>query len=132
MLSKIFNHFSLNTVFSLLFYRAKSDLSDILNQPFVRVVKFLNLLLWRSLIEELDGIGVPINKTLTNLVKMYSEEEVKEAIALLKIRKRDKHIPNPGGYFTSALKGNWAGSNLDSEEDTGCNRSFPPKKAEEN
>ena len=38
------------------------------------------------------------------------------AIALFKIRKRDKHIPNPGGYFTAALKGNWKSSNLESGE----------------
>ncbi|VEP16091.1 conserved hypothetical protein [Hyella patelloides LEGE 07179] len=65
----------------------------------------------KSLVEELDSIGVPINKTLINLVKMYSEEEVKSAIALVKIRKREKHIPNLGGYFTAAVKGNWASSN---------------------
>ena len=116
MLSKISNDFSLNTVFSPLFYEAKFDLYGILTLTFVRVVKFLNLFSWRSLIKELDGIGVPINKTLVSLVKMYSEEEVKEAIALVKIRKREKHIPNPAGYFTSALKGNWASSVAVAEE----------------
>ena len=74
---------------------------------------------WKSLIDELDGIGVPINKTLVSLVKMYSEEEVGRAITLLKVRKQEKHIPNLAGYFTAALKGNWAGSNLGSGEDKG-------------
>ncbi|VEP17880.1 conserved hypothetical protein [Hyella patelloides LEGE 07179] len=66
---------------------------------------------WKSLIEELDSLGVPVNKTLINLVKMYEEEQVKNAIALLKMRKREKHIPNMAGYFTTALKGGWASSN---------------------
>ena len=35
---------------------------------------------WRSLVEELDSLGVQINKTLISLVKIYSEEEVKGAI----------------------------------------------------
>ena len=35
---------------------------------------------WKSLIDDLDSVGVPINKTLVSLVKMYSEEEVKSAI----------------------------------------------------
>ena len=30
---------------------------------------------------------------------MYSEEEVRAAIALLRIRKQEKHIPNLAGYF---------------------------------
>ncbi|HHP7231644.1 MAG TPA: hypothetical protein ACFCUY_12400 [Xenococcaceae cyanobacterium] len=73
---------------------------------------------WKSLTEELDSIGVPINKTLIGLVKIYSEEEVRGAIALLKLRKREKQIPNPGGYFTAALKGDWASSTGVSEENT--------------
>ena len=71
---------------------------------------------WRSLIEELDRIGVPINKTLVSLVKMYSEEEVEGAIALLKLRKREKHIPNLAGYFTAALKGGWGNYSLVAED----------------
>jgi hypothetical protein len=71
---------------------------------------------WRSrrdplcgaLIEELDSLGVQVNKTLVSLVKMYSEEEVRKAIALLKIRKKEKFIPNMAGYFTAALKGGWS------------------------
>lgn len=50
---------------------------------------------------------------------MYSEDEVRSAISLLKIRKREKFIPNLAGYFTAALKGNWTGLNLESREDIG-------------
>ena len=60
----------------------------------------------------LDSTGIPINKTVTNLLKLYPKEKVESAIALLKVRKREKHIPNPSGYFVSALKGDWAGQNL--------------------
>ena len=63
---------------------------------------------WKEQIEELDQMGVGINKTLISLVKMYSEEEVDKAVALLKVRKREQHIPNPGGYLTAALKESWA------------------------
>ncbi|NJL52355.1 MAG: hypothetical protein HC930_09320 [Hydrococcus sp. SU_1_0] len=27
---------------------------------------------------------------------------------MLKVRKREQHIPNPGGYLTAALKQSWA------------------------
>lgn len=53
---------------------------------------------------------------MTNLLKLYPKEKVASAIALLKARKREKHIPNPSGYFVSALKGDWAGQNLVSDE----------------
>ena len=63
---------------------------------------------WKQLVEELDNLGVQVNKTLVSLVKIYSEEEVKSAIALLKHRKKEKFIPNMAGYFTAALKGGWS------------------------
>lgn len=63
---------------------------------------------WKKQIEELDDLGVQINKTLIGLVKMYSEEEVGGAIALLKCRKQETHIPNMAGYFTAALKEGWS------------------------
>ena len=63
---------------------------------------------WKEQIEELDSLRVQINKTLIGLVKIYSEEEVKDAIALLKYRKKEKFIPNMAGYFTAALKGGWS------------------------
>lgn len=74
---------------------------------------------WKKQIEKLDDLGVQVNKTLIGLVKMYSEEEVRDAIALLKIRKSEKHILNLAGYFTATLKGNWASSQViadDSEQ----------------
>ena len=49
-----------------------------------------------------------MNKTLISLLKTHKSEEVNNAIALFKTRKRAQHIPNPAGYFTEALKGNWA------------------------
>ena len=39
---------------------------------------------------------------------MYSEGEVRSAIALIKARKREQHIPNLAGYFTAAIKGGWS------------------------
>ena len=71
---------------------------------------------WKELIPLLDSTGIPINKTVTNLLKLYPSEKVESAIALLKARKRDGHIPNPSGYFVSALKGDWAGQNLVSNQ----------------
>ena len=73
---------------------------------------------WRSLIKELNSLGVQINKTLISLVKMYEEEEVEGAIALLKQRKRETHIPNMAGYFTAALKGGWIKKSVTSNEPT--------------
>jgi hypothetical protein len=77
---------------------------------------------WKELISLLDSTGIPINKTVTNLLKMYSPEQVKGAIALFKTRKREQHIPNPSGYFVAALKGDWGGKaiveNSESEIDT--------------
>ena len=71
---------------------------------------------WRSQIQELDSTGIPINKTVINLLKIYESEQVNNAIALFKVRKREQHIPNPGGYFVAALKEDWASKNLVSSE----------------
>lgn len=40
-------------------------------------------------------------------MKLYPSEKVESAVALLKARKREKHIPNLSGYFVAALKGDW-------------------------
>ena len=51
------------------------------------------------------------------MVKKYKEEEVESAYALFKVRKREQHIPNRGGYFVQAVKEGWAnGSTLGNEE----------------
>ena len=71
---------------------------------------------WKALIPELDKVGIPINKTVINLLKLYPPQKVENAIALLKARKRDSHIPNLSGYFVSALKGDWGSQNLVSDE----------------
>lgn len=47
---------------------------------------------WKDLIVNLDSAGIPINKTVISLLKMYSSEEVKGAIAIFQSRKRDKYI----------------------------------------
>jgi hypothetical protein len=74
---------------------------------------------WEKQLEELDSTGIPVNKTVVNLLKMYSPEQVRGAIALVKSRKREQHIPNPSGYFVAALKQDWASKqmvkNLESE-----------------
>lgn len=70
---------------------------------------------WKKLIPLLDDAGIPINKTITSLLKLYPKEEVESAIALLRVRKRDAHIPNIAGYFVAALKQDWASKNLAQE-----------------
>ncbi len=62
---------------------------------------------WKKLIPELDSAGIPINKTVTSLLKLYPKEKVEGAIALLRARKREQHIPNVAGYFVAALKQDW-------------------------
>jgi hypothetical protein len=74
---------------------------------------------WSKQIEELDSAGVPINKTVVNLLKMYTPEQIRRAIALFKARKRDQHIPNPSGYFVAALKGDWGSKQIVTNESTG-------------
>jgi hypothetical protein len=64
---------------------------------------------WQELIPLLDSTGIPVNKTVINLLKLYPKEQVARAIALFKTRKREQHIPNPSGYFVAALKGDWGG-----------------------
>ena len=66
----------------------------------------------KELIALLDGAGVSVNKTIRDLLKLYPAEKVESAIAILKERKRDQHIPNLSGYFVAALKGDWESQNL--------------------
>jgi len=67
---------------------------------------------WKTLLPLLDNVGVPINKTIKDLLKLYPAEKVEGAIAILKARKRDKHVSNPSGYFVAALKGDWSGQSV--------------------
>ena len=53
-----------------------------------------------------------MNKTIKDLLKLYPAEKVEEAIAILKERKREKHVSNPSGYFVAALQGDWSGQNV--------------------
>ena len=59
-----------------------------------------------------------MNKTIRGLLKLYPAEKIERAIAILKERKRDQHIPNLSGYFVAALKGDWSSINVvgDSED----------------
>ena len=72
---------------------------------------------WRSQIPLLDSVGISINKTIEDLLKMYSAERVENAVAIYRQRKRQSHIPNPAGYFVAALKSDWASSTIVSSED---------------
>lgn len=71
---------------------------------------------YKSLIPLLDGVGVAVNKTIRDLLKMYPAEKVEGAIALLKARKREQHVSNLSGYFVAALKGDWTSQSLAVEE----------------
>ena len=66
---------------------------------------------WKEQIKDLDSAGIPVNRTLIGLLKSYKYERVESAIALFKTRKREQHIPNPAGYFVTALKENWGDEN---------------------
>ncbi len=44
-------------------------------------------------------------KKIVKTTEAIAKERVDNAIALLRARKREQHIPNPAGYFTSVLKG---------------------------
>ena len=83
---------------------SKSNTSKEINAARVDYIVNRN---WSDLIPLLDSAGILINKTVTSLLKLYPPQKVESAIALLKARKRDSHIPNPSGYFVSALKGDW-------------------------
>ena len=84
---------------------------------------------WEKLIPLLDGAGIPINKTVTSLLKLYPKEKIESAIALVKVRKREHHIPNVSGYFVSALKGDWGSKTLVDREETGDRQSAEIDKA---
>ena len=72
---------------------------------------------WKELIPLLDSTGIPINKTLISLLKLYPSEKVENAIALYRNRKREKYIANPSGYFTKILEGDWASKSLVDTDD---------------
>ena len=84
---------------------------------------------WEKLIPLLDSTGIPINKTVTSLLKLYPKEKVESAIALVKARRREQHIPNVSGYFVSALKGDWGSKTLVARGETGDRQSAEIDKA---
>lgn len=96
--------------------KSKPSRSNIGKETNVATVDYIVNLRWKELIPELDKVGIPINKTIKDVLKLYPPQKVESAIALLRARKREHHIPNPSGYFVSALKGDWAGQNLVNEE----------------
>ncbi|MGB5712243.1 MAG: hypothetical protein WBM44_15200 [Waterburya sp.] len=73
---------------------------------------------WKELIPLLDSTGIPINRTIKDLLKLYPGSKVENAIALVKARKREQHIPNSSGYFVSALKGDWGSKTLVSDQES--------------
>ena len=78
----------------------------------VEVDENINNKKWESHLKELDSLGVPANPTVVKMVKSHQRKEVESAIALVRNRKRDKHIPNPAGYFVQALKEKWQDLNV--------------------
>ena len=71
---------------------------------------------WKAQVKDLDDVGIRANSTLISLIKSYPFEEVENAIALVRARKREQHVPNPAGYFTRALEENWAGESVVSDD----------------
>lgn len=63
------------------------------------------------------------------MLKLYSPQKVENAIALVKARKREQHIPNPSGYFVSALKGDWGSRTLIERESKDGDRTQEADKA---
>lgn len=47
----------------------------------------------------------------------------------MKARKREQHIPNPSGYFVSALKGDWGSRTLIERESKDGDRTQEADKA---
>ena len=92
--------------------QSKPNKSNIGEETNIASVDYIVNKNWEKLIPLLDSMGVPINKTIKDLLKLYPKEKVEGAISLLKARKRESYIPNPSGYFVSALKGDWGSQSL--------------------
>ena len=92
--------------------QSKPNKSNIEPETNIAQVDYIVNKKWQELIPLLDSMGVPINKTIKDLLKLYSKEKVEGAIAIVKARKRESYIPNPSGYFVSALKGDWGSQSL--------------------
>ena len=86
------------------------------NQVKEKKVSEVDYIVNSKFIPLLDGAGIPINRTLKDLLKLYPVEKVENAISLVKARKREHHIPNPSGYFVAALKGDWGSQNVVSQQ----------------
>ena len=116
------NHYSarLTASVSQIKQESKQDKSNPSKETNIAQVDYIVNKDWSKLIPLLGSVGVPINKTLKDLLKLYSAEKVENAIALVKARKREQYIPNPSGYFVAALKGDWGAKNLVSEEGRDC------------
>ena len=76
---------------------------------------------WRSHKEQLEKLGVPMNKTVISLVKLYKTEQVEKALAVFKNRKEESNIANPAGYFVQALKQGWGATKVVSDSANGEN-----------
>ena len=101
---------------SSFFVGISNDMSNIKqniskNKGFRKIEQIVNLR-WKDQIKDLDSAGIRVNKTLIGLLKSYEYEQVENAISLFKTRKRSQYIPNSAGYFTEALKQDWASNEI--------------------
>ena len=96
-----------------------SDLKSISNRGVEKIVNQD----WRSHLDELEKLGVAINKTVSSLVKLYKTELVEQALAVFRNRKKESNVVNAAGYFVQALKQGWGATKVatvsqDDSEDT--------------
>ncbi|MCC0175816.1 hypothetical protein I4641_02320 [Waterburya agarophytonicola K14] len=108
------NHHSdrLTTFSNQIKQKSTQDKSNLNKEKEAAKIDYIVNKKWKELIPLLDSAGVPINRTIKDLLKLYPAEKVEGAIALVRARKREQHIPNPSGYFVSALKGDWSSQNI--------------------
>jgi len=63
-------------------------------------------------LNKLEDVGIPVNETIVNAVKVTDPEKITKTIAYYREQKRNNYIDNPGGYFIKALQENWAEKNV--------------------
>ncbi len=60
--------------------------------------------------DELDGLGIEVNSTLTRIIKAADEQTVLDAIAALEEEMKTNEVGNPGGFLFRAIKERWVKS----------------------
>lgn len=63
-----------------------------------------------SIEQELKQLGISLNSTLKKTISKATEENVVNAIKLLKYQLSKQDIPNPGGWLNKAIKDGWTKS----------------------